>query len=176
MAYRDPEKKKEADRLYRAKNVEKRRQYLRRYNAENADKLRQYREENRERINSRKRAKYANDQAYRSISLAKNRNRRAVNHIGSRYQFGFNLKRNYGLSVEEFAWMWHRAEGKCEICKKRLTLDRRGYAVDHDHVTGRIRGLLCNTHNRALGFLDDSTEAAQSLIDYLEKHKGTVKP
>jgi hypothetical protein len=41
-------------------------------------------------------------------------------------------------------------------------------AVDHDHKTGEVRGILCSSHNRAIGYNHDSPEAFRSLADYLE--------
>lgn len=58
--------------------------------------------------------------------------------------------------------------GKCFICQ-RATGKRRRLAVDHDHKTGRVRGLLCNPCNRdVLGHLRDSVAALERAVTYLK--------
>lgn len=71
----------------------------------------------------------------------------------------FNL---YRISVEEYDRIFKRQEGLCAICKKLLTRPR----VDHDHVTGRVRGLLCQRCNlRLAGVEDDNFRKAA--IEYI---------
>jgi len=81
------------------------------------------------------------------------------------------LKRTYGIDFDEWVCMFEKAEGKCALCgsngfklnpKSFLTL-----VVDHDHNTGKIRGMLCHNCNRALGLLHDDTNVLQKAIDYL---------
>lgn len=57
---------------------------------------------------------------------------------------------------------------KCEICESNQRL-----SIDHDHVTGKVRGLLCSKHNTALGMVNDSIEELEGLIAYLRKHSDT---
>lgn len=65
-----------------------------------------------------------------------------------------------------------KQQGRCAICKR----DDRVLAVDHDHSTGEIRGLLCRRCNSAIGFLGDSAAMAYSAAQYLASHqvKGEV--
>lgn len=66
-----------------------------------------------------------------------------------------NYKKEYGITLEEYEAMFSAQGGVCLIC---LLPERSGklLAVDHDHATGEVRGLLCNGCNVALGmFLDD---------------------
>jgi hypothetical protein len=67
----------------------------------------------------------------------------------SLYHFRDRLKRCYGISVEQYEEMLDRQGGVCGLCGE----PPRGLrlAVDHDHETGRVRGLLHNECNRALG-------------------------
>lgn len=84
-----------------------------------------------------------------------------------------NLKR-YGLSVDGYNAMLAAQNGLCAICYEPETAMRAGrlvlLAVDHDHRTGRIRGLLCNHCNRALGAVRDKVDVLQKAIDYLQRH------
>jgi len=74
----------------------------------------------------------------------------------------------FGITPEEYDGLLAAQAGVCAICggdngSKRL-------AVDHDHDTGVIRGLLCNQCNRGLGLLGDSAESIRRVLDYLESH------
>lgn len=78
-----------------------------------------------------------------------------------------HIGKTYGITAEEYQAI-HRAQGgKCYICQ-RATGAKRRLAVDHDHESGYVRGLLCKTCNyRVLGHLRDDTEAFQRAIDYI---------
>lgn len=67
------------------------------------------------------------------------------------------LKSAYGLSLEAYKLLFVKQYGKCKICYKHQSeLDER-LSVDHDHKTGKVRGLLCRGCNRLLGYLENST-------------------
>jgi len=68
----------------------------------------------------------------------------------------------YGLTVEQREQMEIAQNGLCAIC-----LNDRKLSVDHDHKTGAVRGLLCQKCNAAIGFLEDSNDALQRAIEYL---------
>lgn len=79
---------------------------------------------------------------------------------------GKSLIRKYGIDHAEYNAMLDRQDGKCAICKDKCKSGKR-LCVDHDHATGRVRGLLCSRCNTALGSLDDDTTRLQMAIDYL---------
>ena len=72
---------------------------------------------------------------------------------------------------EVFARLFEEQKGCCAICNLHQSNMRRRIAIDHDHVTKDIRGLLCDKCNRCLGLLQDSEEVLQSAIRYLKKFK-----
>lgn len=76
-----------------------------------------------------------------------------------------NLRRKYGIEAEDFDTLSSLQEGVCAICGG----PPRGKPlhVDHDHRTGRVRGLLCYRCNLAVGQLDDSPERAERLAQYI---------
>ena len=75
-----------------------------------------------------------------------------------------SLKRLYGIDANGYAALLKSQDGKCAICKTaRVGKGRKRFDVDHDHRTGRVRGLLCNRCNRKPGFLDDSVFVAPAL-------------
>lgn len=83
------------------------------------------------------------------------------------YSHSRHIGETYGITAEEYAAIYAAQGGVCYICR-RATGARRRLAVDHDHGTGYVRGLLCKTCNyKVLGHLRDDTEAFQRAIDYI---------
>lgn len=70
----------------------------------------------------------------------------------------------YGLSPEVITELRTRS---CDICGAPPGSDGRAHAIDHDHATGRVRGVLCGGCNRALGLFQDSPELLRRAVDYL---------
>lgn len=75
-----------------------------------------------------------------------------------------------GLSLDQYLDMLEGQEFVCAICY-RENHSGRDLAVDHDHATGKVRGLLCNHCNSGLGFFGDSTELLGRAADYLRKSR-----
>lgn len=75
--------------------------------------------------------------------------------------------RKYGLSVEQYQYMLNTQQGKCAICGQ---IPPDGLVIDHNHSTGKVRGLLCNAHNVAVGMVQENLQTAQQLVAYIEKH------
>lgn len=72
----------------------------------------------------------------------------------------------YGITGDEFRALLKQQEFKCSICNRDIT---KNLSVDHDHLTGKIRGLICNNCNLAMGNADDSPERLRAIADYLER-------
>jgi 3-phenylpropionate/cinnamic acid dioxygenase small subunit len=81
-----------------------------------------------------------------------------------------NLKQ-YGIRPEDREAMAREQGFRCAICREELDLEKRRTHVDHDHVTGKIRGVLCAHCNAALGYLRDNPNTALACAAYLELHK-----
>ena len=85
-----------------------------------------------------------------------------------------HLRYKYGLSHQEFLAAFKEQNGCCAICLHELpdleSYDqrRRHYAIDHDHVTNKFRGILCTGCNSLLGLSGDSIEILTSAINYLQ--------
>lgn len=80
------------------------------------------------------------------------------------------LKRQYGLSVEDYDALLSGQNGKCAICHSEDTGKRTtNFQVDHCHKTGAVRGLLCPKCNMAIGLFSDSPELLQRAVRYLNK-------
>ena len=81
------------------------------------------------------------------------------------------LLARYNLTMDEYDTMLIE-QGGCAICKTQTNAygggNNRMFAVDHDHSTGKVRGLLCQTCNRMIGLARDSSEILRRAVSYLE--------
>jgi len=76
----------------------------------------------------------------------------------------------YGLTIEDYDAMLLEQQGVCAICSKAEAVSSKGVlSVDHDHKSGKVRGLLCDTCNRGLGHFFDNTEYLTKAVLYLQK-------
>lgn len=105
-----------------------------------------------------------------------NKRRRKYAKENPNYNRQNNLKRNYNISLTEYEQIEHQQNGVCAICNKRETYKNQyslaRLSVDHDHITGEIRGLLCKNCNLGLGYFKDNIASLSSAINYLLKSKG----
>lgn len=81
-------------------------------------------------------------------------------------QIGYQIKRKYGLGVCELTRMRIECSDRCGICGEPELKNQR-LSIDHDHETGRIRGLLCSACNLGLGSFRDNTKRLESAIHWL---------
>jgi hypothetical protein len=85
----------------------------------------------------------------------------------------YGLKRRYGVSVQDLLAIFRKQKGVCAICKSPpTTKSRGGLHVDHDHTTKKVRGLLCNGCNIALGHFRDDPARLRAALRYLRKAPG----
>src|ERR1017187_7428681 len=97
---------------------------------------------------------------------------------GARVVRRANLKSKFGITETDYDEMLEQQDGVCAACGKEET-HRNQYgvcslAVDHDHETGVVRGLLCGRCNRALGLFGASPERVGALLSYIERVKEVV--
>lgn len=78
-----------------------------------------------------------------------------------------NLKNKYGITLSEYNDIFLIQNGKCAICLRHQTEFSRSFHVDHDHITRRVRGLLCHFCNLMLGGAQDKIFALEKAIQYL---------
>ena len=87
------------------------------------------------------------------------------------------LLRAYGITTGDRNSMMEEQGGKCAICysevefKQGLGLNSYTATVDHDHDTGKVRGILCGSCNNVLGRVQDNTEILSNAIKYLERNQ-----
>lgn len=116
----------------------------------NSDKMREYYR------NYKKTEKYKNQQKeYKKTHKAKELARNCI------------LKNSYGISLEEYSKMLEKQSGVCAICGRK---DKTTLCVDHDHKTGKVRGLLCHQCNLGIGNFDDNIPSLEKAIKYISNY------
>jgi len=79
-----------------------------------------------------------------------------------------DYKRKFNITLDDYDKMFKEQDGVCGICG--LPQIMRRLAVDHDHKTGKIRGLLCSGCNTSIGRLQDNPERLVKMMQYLQKY------
>ena len=142
----DAEKRRIRKRNYA--KTDKQREYRREY-------MRKWREQNREKYNAWAK-EYNKNNGYKWETHTKE------------WKKYYSLKKKYNLTEEDFLYLLEKQQNKCYICGKHNSDILRGLAVDHDHITGKIRGLLCSKCNSALGWYENNFE---KINEYLANDK-----
>jgi DNA-directed RNA polymerase subunit RPC12/RpoP len=102
------------------------------------------------------------------------KNEVTIKHVNKNFQYyknswrAYDLKKKYNLSVDQFEEMMKAQNYKCHICKKSL---KKYSAVDHNHKTRKVRGILCRKCNLGLGSAKDNVKILKNMIKYLEAHE-----
>ncbi len=91
------------------------------------------------------------------------RHRHSSKKSTKQYRRNWALRKNYGITLDEFEALAKIQEYKCAICNDKVKL-----RLDHDHLTGRIRGLLCDRCNLGIGVFKDDPTILQAAIKYLQ--------
>lgn len=83
------------------------------------------------------------------------------------------LKQKFGIGHDYYEELLKSQDGLCPICSKQLVfIGNKVYNdIDHDHTTGKVRGVLCHNCNLMLGLAKDNTQTLLNAIHYLEKHR-----
>lgn len=71
----------------------------------------------------------------------------------------------YGLTLEDYWNMLFKQDGKCYICKRDQEEIGQNLRVDHNHITDKIRKLLCGSCNNRLGWFE---KRSKLILDYIE--------
>ena len=100
---------------------------------------------------------------YRALQARKERERNPRSYAMRKKEW---LKYNYGITLEIWEDMYAKQNGVCAICLKKCKTKKQ-LAVDHDHNTNKIRGLLCSKCNRGIGMFEDDVNLLNKAIIYL---------
>ena len=83
-----------------------------------------------------------------------------------------HLMNKYGITADDYDKLFIEQDSACAICFVKIDSSGKSLAVDHDHITGHIRGILCGDCNKALGLFRDSELIVKNAQQYLSKNKG----
>lgn len=116
-----------------------------------------------------------NTQSCGCLQLRKGKDSPAYKHGRSQtkeYDLELHMKKNYGINFKQYEEMLFSQNNQCAICKAEPPKNQHKTRlnIDHCHTTGKIRGLLCDCCNRALGLMRDNTELLEKAIQYLNNN------
>jgi hypothetical protein len=149
------------DPIYSAAENARKRAYYQTHKLKISERMQAYREAHRQEIRERANAYYqANKEAITERARASRQARKRNNDPSLR---SVELKR-YGISVAEYDALLAKQGGVCAICRKR---SKRRLCVDHCHLTGTVRGLLCDRCNLGLGYLKEDQASLVAALAYL---------
>ena len=105
----------------------------------------------------------------RRLDKARNQKRYRLAHPQSTYRQIKNarLKRLYGITLAQYEEMLEKQGGVCALCGKHPS--KNSLCVDHSHVTGRVRGLLCYFCNKTLWWIERHPQTWPKLYGYLKE-------
>lgn len=132
---------------------------------------------NREKVLEQRRERYRNDPKHRKAKTQYNREHRNENRERTAEWrkshptriSAWWLKTKYGITVEQYEALLEKQGHKCAICgKPHSVVPYKRLNVDHDHKTGKVRGMLCHDCNLAIGFFLDDVSLLEAAIRYLQ--------
>jgi len=172
------EQANQRSREWRAANKERVSEYNKAYNDANKEQLIQYRkarhEVHREHNNQASKKYYKSHresrlQSAKAYSETHKEHRLAYSASHREQRRGTHLARRYGISLEDFNLMLFRQMGLCAICGNSPQEGKK-LVVDHCHLTGNVRELLCDDCNHMIGNAGDNWELLIKAAQYLKKH------
>lgn len=148
---------------------------LREYRREHPESRREYQkkwvERNRTRVNEEAKKRYHNDPTGYLRKSTNSRHEkqgewyeRNKDHVKNK-----QLLRDYGITLPEYMVILEKQGGQCAICGSGEPGGVGRFHVDHDHKTGKVRGLLCHFCNTGIGSLRDDPVLLRAAVEYLEK-------
>tara|TARA_B110000977_G_scaffold15929_1_gene19447 strand:+ start:156 stop:485 length:330 start_codon:yes stop_codon:yes gene_type:complete len=82
----------------------------------------------------------------------------------------YSLRVRYNITTEQYDTILKQQNNCCDVCGEHESKFKNSLCVDHNHSTGKIRGLLCNNCNSAFGKLKENTNIMYNLINYANKY------
>jgi hypothetical protein len=121
---------------------------------------------------------FANKRTGILTSTCKECNKKRATNFGRKHpekRKNSYLKHKYGITLEQHKQMLKESNGLCEICgKEEIRKGIKGkvinLSIDHNHQSGKIRGLLCQNCNSSLGALKEDIKILENMINYLKKY------
>lgn len=88
----------------------------------------------------------------------------------------YSLRRKYGISPAQYAELLERQGGTCALCPKTEETEGKSLAVDHNHKTGEVRGVLCAYCNHRIVGRHTDAGLLRRMADYLDEGTGWFVP
>lgn len=174
------EERKEYEKRYRAEHKEKIKERDKQYHAEHKKEAKeyekQYRAEHKEKIKEWKKQYNANrieeNKEYGKQYRVKNKERiKQYNNNHKKEEKIRHLRNKYNITPEQYNELFNKQNGKCMICKKHQSELKKLLGVDHNHKTGKVRGLLCDNCNKGIGLLKEDINILINAINYLKDNE-----
>lgn len=83
----------------------------------------------------------------------------------------YKLRTRYNMTIDDYEALKASQENRCAICRVHESELKRALHIDHDHATGRVRGLVCFACNTGMGKLGDDPALLRKAADYLEVNR-----
>lgn len=140
--------------------------------------IKKYREKHPDRIKKSNKAAYLKNRKQRIAAQkeysANNKEsisayRKRWREINADHTRSYDLKKKYGLTVDDLERMIMSQGNKCDICAKQFS-EKVKMNIDHCHTTGKVRSLLCSRCNTAIGLVFENVEIMNSMINYIKSH------
>ena len=159
---------------------EERKEYMKQWYENNKIKVKEYRKNKREEINKTRRLYEINNKEelktkrkkYRDANIDKIKKygkeyRIATKEERRKYDKIYQFKKRYGITPEQYYEFLNKQNNSCAICGKHQSELKKALAVDHNHKTNKIRGLLCDRCNRGLGYFGEDKNIINNANNYL---------
>jgi hypothetical protein len=101
--------------------------------------------------------------------ISRSQKARRTDPLENEKMWGLKLARQYGITAAEYYSILSDQGGGCAICGKSPEQNGQRLAVDHDHDTKHVRGILCSNCNLSLGYMGDSVPRLRNAITYLSR-------
>jgi hypothetical protein len=144
----------EQQKTYNASHTEERKSYNKQWRTENKEKL-------------KKQKKKYNNKHKKERKNYLEKNKENFKEVRRKYYQTVKFKK-YNITKEEYVELFNKQNGRCNICGTHQSELKIALAIDHDHVTKKIRGLLCMKCNRGIGFFNDNTNFLLKAIEHLK--------
>lgn len=167
MGFRTKEERNAYERGWRARNRDKVREQKRRSREKHKERRNAWNREQRAEAAKKRKAhqkawREKNPEVYR-MSVIRRTLRAKAQSLASSFKVAYNI------TLEQFRTVNELQGGGCAICGVTESVGRsKRLNVDHDHVTGIVRGLLCTRCNSAIGYMGDNPEFLKRAALYLE--------
>lgn len=158
-----------------AAKAEQKRLYMAEYYQRNKERLKA---EQRERWHANIEKNKATAAKYRDANRERIREKSRQYHHDNRFTYWVkSLERKFGISYFDYQALSDQQGGVCAICKQPekqrdyRTGKTRRLPVDHDHTTGKVRGLLCHRCNLVVGLIEERPDIVDNIRAYLDTHR-----